>query len=834
MAKKKPEAIQEKKLNYFEKRMIELGITDANNIATVVDADMDFPADQPHDRKIFTGDSEGNIHILVSTIEGNLIRYQKSGKGKMSQVNAKELLFEGIRWAVPKTTPKGDVMKYYFPKGEGNLPFFPPNLQRKFKDKIIIETLTLTEGYIKAFKGDMHGMDVVGLPSITTLKNKNTGKIHADVLRLIEVCQVKKVVFLQDGDCLNPVKGEDLIVEVDKDGRPNPVFANGKDLYKRPNIFFNMVREFRELLNDLGDVQKYFAHIKSNALESNPKGLDDLLIDLGSKAEEAAEDYLKFSGENVYFHKEDITFNVFKVHRYFRLNDVTEFYQHHTEHGLAIGEKSFVFNGTQYRFDPEHQKCNIIIPGDANRFFRVGDQYYEKIQIPNKYGTLEKTFHQRMKSTITDDYGPKIIKHINKYKAFCNVPDHVNYQEVIYNCYNLYYPFEHEAQEDTGWENISRFIKHLFGTNEIIWRHPKHKSTVKINEFDLGLDYVQLLYQNPAQVLPILCLVSRENNTGKSTYAKFLRLLFGQNVAIVGNADLANDFNAFWASKLLVICDETRIDKLAVVEKVKSLSTADKIFMNAKGKQHVEIDFFAKFIFLTNNEDNFIYASEDDVRYWVRKVPGITSQDLNVDLMKDLQDEIPAFLDFLNNRRLATDKCHRAWFDPELIKTEALMKVVAYSRTTVEKELREHIREMFFDFQETEIMMSLKNVRHEFFKGRYEMNYLNKVITQEMGIIRYKNEEGNEVACRYYYPRWEEDRDTDTEKKMKRVDVNDIGRPYVFKAKDILSATDLTTLMAVMAAGGSDGIKYISQNGHAGPKDMQTVMALKTGDDLPF
>jgi len=45
--------------------------------------------------------------------------------------------------------------------------------------------------------------------------------------------------------------------------------------------------------------------------------------------------------------------------------------------------------------------------------------------------------------------------------------------------------------------------------------------------------------------------------------------------------------DAHWSTKLVVVCDETKIDKQAVIEKVKSLSTADKIMTNAKGKNHV-------------------------------------------------------------------------------------------------------------------------------------------------------------------------------------------------------------------------------------------------------
>jgi hypothetical protein len=43
--------------------------------------------------------------------------------------------------------------------------------------------------------------------------------------------------------------------------------------------------------------------------------------------------------------------------------------------------------------------------------------------------------------------------------------------------------------------------------------------------------------------------------------------------------------------------------------------------MNKKGKDQDEIEVFIKFIFASNNEDTFIYASNEDVRYWVRKKP---------------------------------------------------------------------------------------------------------------------------------------------------------------------------------------------------------------------
>ncbi len=79
---------------------------------------------------------------------------------------------EHHRLEKPHVKPDGSVMKYQMPKGQGSYPFFPPALVGKYDRKEKIQTLFLTEGYIKAFKGAMHGVDVVGVASITHLKNK--------------------------------------------------------------------------------------------------------------------------------------------------------------------------------------------------------------------------------------------------------------------------------------------------------------------------------------------------------------------------------------------------------------------------------------------------------------------------------------------------------------------------------------------------------------------------------------------------------------------------------------------------------------------------------------
>ena len=129
--------------------------------------------------------------------------------------------------------------------------------------------------------------------------------------------------------------------------------------------------------------------------------------------------------------------------------------------------------------------------------------------------------------------------------------------------------FEHEPEAGEC-DNILNFLKHIFG-----------------DQVEIGLDYIQLLYQRPTQVLPILCLVSRENKTGKSTFIKLLKAIFTQNCTIIGNEELSNQFNSFWSTKLIVACEESFIEKKTIIERLKALSTGDKITMNAKGRDQI-------------------------------------------------------------------------------------------------------------------------------------------------------------------------------------------------------------------------------------------------------
>lgn len=812
MAKKKEiQESTEKAKTYFQRRMDLLGITpEVNNIKLwqQVNGKLDPElVDVPVFREV-----EAGIEIIVYSLD----RHRVTFKNDQSRFKNG---FSLLRYENPPLDKTGKEIKYRIPKGGGSFPFFPPQLIDKFEQKIPMKTVYLTEGYFKAFKAAMHGIDIIGLSSITHMKDKETGALHEDILKLVESGLVDRLVWLTDGDCLDITNKE---------------ITEDKDLYTRPYGFYNSVSTFKNLLDDkkFDNLEKWFMHINTDGIiqddkkitRDQVKGLDDLLISFPDKIAEIVDDMTNFSRGGFYFNRFNISGGTGKVWRYFHLSDVNDFFLFHSDRRPEIKTKEFKFHGTKYLWDDKKNVCEVKMPGDANLYFRVGDDYYKYIEKPNQFGKVEKGFVERRKGTITDDYGKGFCNHVAKYEAFCNVPSHDNFQAVIHNCFNVYSPLDHAPDDDQCTEadcpSIINLVKHLFGDKVVKYKNKDTGISHEYENWKLALDYIQILYKYPAQKLPILCLVSKENNTGKSTFGNFLREFLGANVAIVGNDDISSDFNAHWVTKSVVVVDEAKIDKHQVVEKLKMLSTAKKIMMNAKGKGQVELDCFLKIIFITNNEDSFISASEDDQRYWVIKVPVLKHDD--PDVLEKIVEEIPAFMSYLNGRKLLTEKRSRMWFAFELLKTEALRRVIAYSEPTIIKEIRQSLKELFLDTGVEKIMMDAEVVMKELLPKKYERNYLHTILQDKMKVQKfhvwiikdrpekeYKTEEEviaaaevlfpdskgpmiyahieiKEKTCRYSYPTYIEKFDNGS-KDRARVEAKAVGRPYVFKRRDFVT-----------------------------------------------
>ncbi len=129
-------------------------------------------------------------------------------------------------------------------------------------------------------------------------------------------------------------------------------------------------------------------------------------------------------------------------------------------------------------------------------YMRVGTTLYKVVNQPCANGGYEKKRVVWNNSTLRQDYGKNYLATVPKYDGFCTVPNHLNYQKEIEGFLNLYEPIEHKPQQG-DFSHIQSLMRHIFG-----------------EQYELGMDYMQLLYLQPTQKLPIVLLVSEERNTG--------------------------------------------------------------------------------------------------------------------------------------------------------------------------------------------------------------------------------------------------------------------------------------------------------------------------------
>ena len=340
-------------------------------------------------------------------------------------------------------------------------------------------------------------------------------------------------------------------------------------------------------------------------------------------------------------------------------------------------------------------------------YIRVGTTYCKLIERPQISGDKTLTLTRWSRETIIHDHNKKYIFDIPKYDGFCCIPNHLNYQKTIENFYNIYNKIPHQPTlAKVTVEEIPftiSFLEHIFG-----------------KQIDLGLDYMKILLEKPTHILPILCLVSKERATGKTTFLKWLKEIFGLNMTYIKGDSFNSQFNSDWASMLLIAIDEVFFDRKEITERLKYLSTTNKDKLENKGKDREEIDFFGKFILCSNNEDNFIQIDENEIRFWILKINPLKTE--NTEFLENLKNEIPTFLRFLIDRAFSSTKKSRMWFASEEIKTKALQKLVFKNANKLEYKMVELLFEFFEANDDKEINVvpqDILNMLNRMFKQNY-------------------------------------------------------------------------------------------------------------------
>lgn len=339
---------------------------------------------------------------------------------------------------------------------------------------------------------------------------------------------------------------------------------------------------------------------------------------------------------------------------------------------------------------------------DAEDYIRVGDTYFKKVEVFDKSGNQKSRISKRARQTIIDDHGKYILEDIEKFDEFINTPSHEDYKPKIGLCYNVYNKVVVSPASKSGdWSTIRGFFQHIFEEHE-----------------QMGYDYIKILWEEPTQILPILCLVSEEQSTGKSTFGDLLELIFSNNYCNIGQNELNTEFNGSYSTKLACMVDESYIN-YKVIDKLKYMATAKTIQLRQMHRDHISIDFFCKFILCSNRINDFIIATEKDQRYWVRKINIPKSFDPN--FLKNMEDEIPAFLEFIKSREFHKKNTSRMWFSYEDIRTDAFYNVIRASKDIATKDFMLQLLAEMEAIGTDEIQATPKDLKEKFFDRRNDI-----------------------------------------------------------------------------------------------------------------
>jgi len=364
-----------------------------------------------------------------------------------------------------------------------------------------------------------------------------------------------------------------------------------------------------------------------------------------------------------------------------------------------------------------------------NNYIRVGTKYYKNIPKTDRYNVERTELKLWDKSIIVDDHGKKYVDDIEKYDDFTIEPDNRNYQSVIRNNYNVYSPFSHVPVDKNdymgpiGWHWTGLLLSHIFG-----------------EQYELGLKYMKVLYDYPKQVLPILVLVSKERQTGKTTFVDWLSVLFGANMVIINPQDIANSFNGAYADKNIMAVEESKFKDLQAIEKLKNLSTQKKILVNSKFIQQYSIPFYGKLIINSNDEEKFSKVDNTEIRYWVRKIPSLVNK-ANHQILQDLTSEIPQFLYYLDTLPPIDFTKSRMIFEATELVTDALKVVKKSSLPALHKDLEILLDDYALMNTSVErFKFTAITIKQKWFanNARIELNYINKILKISMELKRGK------------------------------------------------------------------------------------------------
>ena len=264
----------------------------------------------------------------------------------------------------------------------------------------------------------------------------------------------------------------------------------------------------------------------------------------------------------------------------------------------------------------------------------------------------------------------------------------------------------------------------------------------------------------------ILAIVSKIQKTGKTTFINWICMLFGSNAAVISSSDFGSIFNGHYATKNLVVIEETLFDKKLTIEKLKALATQKQLSVNRKNIDQFNLEFFGKIILTSNFEDKFAQVNPEETRFFVRKVgiPEFT----NLTIEKNLLEEIPAFLYYLKGLPPLSDDIDRSGFTSAELINENLKNVMDESHSGLYKDIEILVAEYFNTHNIDSFKAAAVDVKKQFFSydNSIPVNYIRRILDKEFEM---------EILENQRYTPFEED-----------TGMTKTGTPFEFKKEDFV------------------------------------------------
>lgn len=380
----------------------------------------------------------------------------------------------------------------------------------------------------------------------------------------------------------------------------------------------------------------------------------------------------------------------------------------------------------QARFNGNWQGCanyiHLQIMKQSIPFISIGGDYFRIIKRKNALGTETAQIRPYKKEEIKEEFGKAAIPLIPRFSDYINEPNNTEeYQQVHGELYNVYEKVCFKAtKQPQAFPNIEMMMEHIFGDQK-----------------ELGYKYLQCLYLHPKQILPILCLVSEKRDTGKTTFMDFIQMWLGENCVPLDPKALTREFNSIYANKLMILVDETMLEKQSAIERLKAIATQKRMAVNMKYVADYTVDFYGKIIIASNMIKKFMRIDEEEIRFWVRKIP--VPKIKVTDILKKMHDEIPALLNYLHSLPEIDFSHSRMVFTKEEIKTDALDAVVQESYSGLRKELEILIQDHFNEYPNlTEFYATATDIKERWFSNNNQIgrHYISSVLIEEMKIER--------------------------------------------------------------------------------------------------